>query len=1151
METVVCPSCGEDNPAKFRLCGFCGTSLAPAPETIVCASCGEENPSKFRLCGFCGTPLAAGTPSGAIATAHATPAAPAAPPAPARQPAPADDSSNPFGSLLAPAPSRPATSTPILPAQEIRKIVTLLFTDIKDSTALTGSIDAEAMNEIKARYFSSMAAEIERHGGEVEKNIGDAIMAIFGRLRAHEDDAMRAVRASHGMQKTLAALNEDFERYYGVRITNRTGVNTGEIVANLDPGATQNLATGDAVNVTARLEQNAPAGEILIGEVTYELVKQQVEVERLELTLKGKPDPVPAFRLIDVRSEPTPVLAAAAAPFVGREAELDVLRAAYAEIGAKRVARLVAVIGDAGVGKTRLISDFMAAVRDDAAVYRGRCLAYGDGITFWPLVEVVRSAARIGEDDSPATAIERIAALVPDDDPERDAIVDRVASAVGLASRSHPVAELFWGVRKLFEAQAALHPLVILIDDIHWAESTFLDLLDHLTESVRDAPILILCSARPEVAEVHAEWLASSSVERVELKPLGAAEVETMIDRLLAGTEVPPETKAKVIAAAEGNPLYIEQIVTLLRERDPGAGGDVVVPPTISALLAARLDGLSRAERAVVDPAAVIGLSFPGAAITHLVPDAIRNEVDDHLIALDRKQFVHPVTTDANAEADDLHRFHHILVRDATYQGLLKRTRASLHERFVEWAEPVNRERGRETEFEEILGYHLEQAVRYRSELGPLDDAGRAIADRAAKKLGNAGRRAFARGDLPAAANLLQRATTLLPETSTARIEMLLDLSAVLLENGDFGGSNESIEAARAAADTVGDERLVRHSVIARSIHAQLGTEVLGNAAEMIAETEAQIAWFEAANDDVGLTHAWRLLAAIHGTAGRYDEAKVAIQGVMAAARKTGDTRAANRGAIAYAVLSLHGDEPVPDALRACAALSADVAGDRKSEAVILGIRALLTAMDGDVATAREMAASGRAMVADLGPSISASTTSTEAARIELLADDPAAAAALLERDLAELEALGERYFRSTIAGLHAQARIEMGDVAGAESSVELAQSLADPDDTEAQVLWRSAQARILAARGSVDEALACAARAVALADETSDPALQAETRLDQGRVLLALGRQTDAEPPLREALALFERKVVSVRVPLVERLLAEGATALPASVEG
>ena len=381
---------------------------------VLCPSCGEENPAKFRLCGYCGTPLA-----------HDAADAPAAP---------------------APAP----VAETRLPPREIRKTVTLLFTDLKDSTALTGSIDAEAMNEIKARYFSAMGAEIRRHGGEVEKNIGDAIMAVFGRIRAREDDALRAVRAAHGMRQVLADLNDEFQRFYGVQITNRTGVNTGEIVANLDPDADQNLATGDAVNVAARLEQNAPAGEVLLGEVTHQLVQHHVEVERLELALKGKPDPVPAYHLLDVHEIAAP--SHADTPLLGRDPEVLQLRQAYAETIAERTPRLVTVTGDAGVGKSRLISDFVAGVSAEAEVLHGRCLAYGDGITFWPLVEIVRNAAGILEDDSPDAARERIAALLPDDDPDREGVVDRVVSAMGLSARDFPVTEIFWGARRLLES---------------------------------------------------------------------------------------------------------------------------------------------------------------------------------------------------------------------------------------------------------------------------------------------------------------------------------------------------------------------------------------------------------------------------------------------------------------------------------------------------------------------------------------------------------------------------------------------------------------------------------------------------------------------------------------------------------------------------
>jgi phenylacetate-CoA oxygenase PaaJ subunit len=398
----------------------------------------------------------------------------------------------------------------------------------------------------------------------------------------------------------------------------------------------------------------------------------------------------------------------------------------------------------------------------------------------------------------------KIGALLGDD-PERDAIVDRVASAVGLSGGSFPVAELFWGARKLLESQAARRPLLLVIDDIHSAEPTFLEFLEHLVDTIRDRSILILCSARPELLEEHADWTNQARVEQIDLQPLGSADVESMIDRLLGGADLSVETRDRVVAAAEGNPLYIEQIVSMVKER-----GDVefVVPPTIHALLAARLDALTREERAVVEPASVIGLVFAEPAVEAMVPDGLRLAVPDHLSHLDRKQFVHP----AAGEEDPLFRFHHILVRDAAYQSLLKRARANLHEQFVAWAEPVNRDRGRETEFEEILGYHLEQAVRYRSELGPLDAGGRELAVRAAVKLGSAGRRAFARSDLPAAGNLLQRAIALLPADDVVRLELLYDLGFVHFDDGEFAESLSAFHELEATAAQIENESLRRRA---------------------------------------------------------------------------------------------------------------------------------------------------------------------------------------------------------------------------------------------------------------------------------------------------------------------------------------------------
>ena len=1108
-----CPGCGEDNPAKFRLCGFCGTALATPPETVLCPNCGEENPGRFRMCGFCGTSLV-----GAAAAPGANPAAVVAAPPPAA--APPTAGVGPAGTHL--------------PAQEVRKFVTLVFSDLKDSTALTASIDAEAMNEIKARYFTSMAADIERHGGRVEKNIGDAIMAVFGLVRAREDDALRAVRAAVAMKETLTSLNEELKRFYGVTLTNRTGVNTGEIVANTDPEATQNLATGDAVNVAARLEQNAPANEILIGEMTHELVRAHVEVEALELQLKGKSEPVPAYRIIGLRSGPAPETTADA-PFVGREYELDLLRGAFAKVETSSASGLVTVIGDAGVGKTRLIGDFLGGVADRATVLRGRCLAYGDGITFWPLLEVVRAAARIGEDDSAEIARGRIATLIATSDPDRDRIVDRVASAIGLSSTAFPVAELFWGARKLLETQAAERPLVMVIDDIHSAEETFLDFLAHVVESVREAPILVLCSARPDLLDEHPDWSGRAGGEHIDLKPLEAAHVEALIDRMLGDAELSPETRDKVIAAAEGNPLYVEQMVSMLR--DHGAvGGDVVVPPTIHALLAARLDNLTREERAVVDPASVIGLVFPGPAIEELVPDLLRSTVPGHLSDLDRKQFVHPLAADGE---DPAYRFHHILVRDAAYQSLLKRARATLHERFVDWAERVNRERDRETEFEEILGYHLEQAVRYRSELGPLDEQGLEIADRAATKLSSAGRRAFSRGDTPAACNLLRRAVALLPPDELGRVLLQTELADALMEEGGFDEAGTVLGEAAEAAERLGDGRLVAYATLGRrtlELHVSTG----GGIGDILADAGRSIAAFEAVGDRAGLARAWRLLMLVHGTGGAYDEAAAAAKRVVDNARAAGDARLATRGAIGYAVSALRGPTPATEALRRCEQLAVDVAGDRKAEAVIFGVLAWLNAMRGKFDEARALYGKARSMLHDLGPSVTAASTSTESSRVELLAGDLAAAERELRRDHASLTELGEQYYLSTVTAYLAGVMEARGELAEAEALSHSAEELADDDDVLSQVAWRGARARVLASTGRLDEAERLAAEAVALAAQTVDISLHGDALVDLGIVLRRGGRDDEAETAWQAAVEIYERKEDIVSAGRARALLAE-----------
>ena len=599
---------------------------------VICPQCNEENPPKFRLCGYCGAPLA-----------------------------------------TAPAP---------LPPREVRRTVTVLFCDLKGSTELGERIDPEALHEVKERYFATMAAEITKHGGKIEKYIGDAIMAVFGLPLPHEDDALRAVRAAAGMRAALRNVNEDLSVRYGVVLANRTGVNTGEVLANDDPTADQKLATGDAVNVAARLEQAAPENEIFLGESTYQLVRDAVEVERVEpLELKGKTARVAAFRLVSAVGLDGYVRRHDSA-LVGRDEELAAIDEALREVVEARGIRMITIVGDAGMGKTRLAQEVIARSGGKAQVVRGRCLAYGDGITFWPLREMVGEAAEIRFDDKPEDGHAKLAALVGDRD-----VADRLAAAVGLSHAVFPLHEINWAARKFFESRAGEGPLIALIDDIHWAESAFLDLLVHVLDTSERAPILLLCTSRHDLLEKRPEWGERASAIRLVLRPLDDAAATKVALNLLGATGLPADVVGRIVEAAEGNPLYVEQMLSMLV--DSGAlrqedghwiraenYGEIAIPPTIKALIEGRLGQLRREERAAIEPASVIGMQFAAPAVTSLVAEPVRSAIEGHLLALTRKRLVHSV---ASMDADALYRFHHHLVRDTVYGGLLKRARATLH----------------------------------------------------------------------------------------------------------------------------------------------------------------------------------------------------------------------------------------------------------------------------------------------------------------------------------------------------------------------------------------------------------------------------------------------------------------------------------------
>ncbi|HSD03825.1 MAG TPA: AAA family ATPase [Gaiellales bacterium] len=1020
----------------------------------ICPSCGEENPDRFRLCGFCGTPLRSAEP-----------------------------------------------------AREIRKTVTIVFSDLVGSTAIGERLDSESLRAVMSRYFDVMRAELERHGGTVEKFIGDAVMAVFGVPHLHEDDAERAVRAAAAMQAALAGLNAEMEARFGVTLANRTGVNTGEVVAG-DPSAGQRLVTGDAVNVAARLEQAAGRNEVLIGPLTRELVAPITDLDPVEpLELKGKSEPMPAFRLIGVRA--TAAVRAPAAPLVGRAEELATLRAELAAVADSGSARLVTIEAVAGAGKSRLVSEFLETVPEGTTVTRGRCLSYGQGITFWPVAEALRELAGVLDDDPHDAARAKLDALAGGD----QAAAERAAAAVGLTDAAYPVDELFWGLRRVLARIAASGPLVVAFEDLHWAEPTMLDLVEHLAAT--PAPVLLVCTTRDEISGEGDGWAATAGGTLIELDRLSTTEAAQLAAGI-AGASVSPQILRTIVETAGGNPLFLEQMLAMLQE---APGGDIAVPPTISALLAARLDRLGNAQRDVVGTASVVGQVFPQAAVVELVPDTRRAEVPDDLGGLERRRLLQPhpaVMTTGPAFA-----FQHILIRDAAYASLLKRDRAQLHERFVAWADAVNGDRA--SEYEEILGYHLEQAHGYLSELGPLDDRGRSIGRQASERLQAAGRRAFARGDMPAAANLMHRAAALLPAFDQKRLDLLPDLGEALMDVGEFAEAQRVLREAIAASDEAGDHRLRADAALGLALVEFYGDPLTDWSQRAARIARGAIPVFELMGDDAGLAKAWRVLGTVHATALRYGEAAEAVARAAEHARAAGDLRQERRNASSFAVAAVYGPTPVPEAIAECSRIAADATGDRRTEGLVLGALAHLEAMRGEFDRARELSARARSILEELGNSVLAASTSLEAGAVELLAGDPAEAERLIRRDVAELERMGAAYLLSTTTALLAQAVAAQGRDAEAAELVEAGQRVTGDEDVDSAVLLACVRSGLLVRGGDVAAGAAEARRANALLDGADAPVIRAEA-------LLALADACDAAGDTAAASAARTRAAAECR---------------------
>ena len=985
------------------------------------------------------------------------------------------------------------------PSREQRKTVTVLFCDLVDSTGLAEG-DPEAYRRVQARYLERMAHVVERHGGTVEKFVGDEVMAVFGVPVVHEDDALRAVRAAKEMQDELEALNEELPASGGVRLQARIGVNTGEVLAG-EPAEGHGFVAGEPVIVAKRLEQAAEPGEILIGKATYPLVEHAVQAGPLErIPVKGKRDRVGKRRLEDVHREVPGVVRDLHVPLVGRDDEVLLLQNAHERTVDERCCRLLTVIGPAGIGKSRLAAEVVSWLDGTAHIAVGRCLSYGEGITFWPLAEALRELGGepafrelLREDDSSETILELLRAVTG-------------------ASEARSTEETFWAVRRTFEALARRRPLVVCFEDLHWAEPTMLDLVEYVVGWSRDAPILVIALARPELIERRPHWLAPHpKYDALTLEPLSSAATESLLIGLSGEAPMSAETRERIVTAAEGNPLFVEQMSAMVAEN----GAEVAIPPSIHALLAERLDRLSPEERDVIERASVVGRDFSVAAVAGLFRADQRAIVTPQLFGLVRKGLIRPDPSPAADE--DRFSFEHILVREAAYTAMSKELRAVLNERFAEWLEAL----GRGQELEELVAYHLEEAHRHRLEVGDAGDHTQDLARRAGELLASAGSRALGRSDVHAALKLLDRAVRVQPDDDPA-VAPRLDLTQALFLSGDFTAAaelaTETAGRAAAAGDEVGEWRARLASTRIAAQIPRTETDGDGPSAELLAIAEKAQPVFAQAGDDLALAEAWLACAWAQLIRCRYEAMLDAVEHALEHTRRAGSPRWERELPVWKGTALFYGPTPVDDVLRW-------YDEQRAQHPIALTQQAILEAMRGNFERARSLARSADAAAEEFGQMLWLAGGGMTGWEIEMLADKAADAEAAARRSYELLEGLGETGHRSLAAGQVAASLYALARLEEADDWARRAEELSTADDVSTQMLWRQVRARLLARRGEGAEAERLALQAVSLAEDTDMLNWHANALADLAEVFLLSGRAEEAGAELARAVALYERK--------------------------
>jgi class 3 adenylate cyclase/tetratricopeptide (TPR) repeat protein len=992
-----------------------------------------------------------------------------------------------------------------------RRRVSALFCDLVGSTAMAERVDPEVVHQIMSRYGGEMATVIRRHGGRVEKFIGDAIMAIFGIPKLHEDDALRAVRAAEEMRRTLASLNDELETSWGVSLHTRTGVATGEVVAS---GEADTLpVVGSIVNLASRLQQAAEPGRILIDRETFRLVRFSVRADPREpLELKGFDDDVGAFDLVSVAGGDR-ALDRAEPPFVDRASELGLLRTVLSDVELTRRCRVVTIEGDAGIGKSRLVRELLARAEDRVTVLVGRCRAYGQGPSIRPVAEAIEAAAAIAPSASNDIGASVAGLLEEQDDAAR--VVAPIVALLEPREVGPAPEETFWAVRTVLESIARRRPLVLVLDDVHWADHTFFELVRHVAEWSRDASILVLCLARPDLSDAHPRWGRAPGDLSLRLEPLPEIDGRELARRLL-----PPDASdldGRIAGAADGNPFFLEEIVTSLLEEESALRSDpasIAIPPTISALLAARIDRLAGDERSVLERAAVLGSDFDDASIAALA-DGGADDVSLAVRTLTEKDLL------AATERPGGFRFRHDLTREAAYAAIPKSRRVQLHERAA--ADLAARTQG--PDIDALIGHHLEEARRLLLDLG-VGGAARAdgLGVRAADHLAAAGRAAASRGDVRAAAGLLDRAARLLPERAGPRLEILADLHDAEISSGATDRAADAVSSLLAELGPNGGTLHERARMQDSFLRFLLDPNAIP-LDELRSVLDRAVDTFTAAGDDRDLATAFGSRAVVRWLEGDAAAMQADAERAFELARATRNRRMMTDAAATLASALRQGSVPFPEAEPRLLSLIAELEGDRLSQAAIRLDLSLILAMQGALEEARAQAERAQEVFRDLGQrrwltrgtEVLAEIAKEEGNLTEAIEQHRSVHASFLEQ--------GDAVNAVPAALALAEALLKAGRVDEADTLAAQAERTAPEDDLETQVAWRLIRSSAAVRRGEHERGLDLVRQAVTLATPSDFLLMRSQAHAVLAEVLHALGRDEEASAAREAAADGYRRK--------------------------